>query len=101
MGVCEWAVGMWECVGGGYESPPPPQGASLGTMVGWMTYGWKKFESVDSIMRQSISPLYQAMQGLLPLVDADSAAFGQFQVLYALFVCTLLHYSIVCALQYV
>ena len=59
----------------------PPQGASLGTMVGWMTYGWKKFESVDSIMRRSIGPLYQAMQELLPLVDADSAAFELFQVL--------------------
>ena len=32
-------------------------------------------------MRQSIGPLYQAMQELLPLVDADSAAFELFQVL--------------------
>lgn len=70
------------CRKGSTPHPPrPPQGASLGTMVGWMTYGWKKFESVDSIMRQSIGPLYQAMQELLPLVDADSAAFELFQVL--------------------
>lgn len=54
-------------------------GASLATMVGWMTYGWRKYEHLDSTMRQAIGPLHEAVQELLALVDADSAAFEAFQ----------------------
>ena len=51
------------------------QGAALGTMVGWMTYGYKKFESVDTVMRQALPPLNDATQKLLPLIDQDSEAY--------------------------
>ena len=50
-------------------------GAALGAMVGWMTYGKRKFESQDATMRRLIPPLDAAMKGLLPLIDRDTRAF--------------------------
>ena len=45
-----------------------------------MTYGWRKYEELDGTMRSVIAPLYDNIQTLLALVDADSAAFESFQV---------------------
>ena len=45
-----------------------------------MTYGWRKYEELDGMMRSAIAPLYSNTQALLALVDADSAAFESFQV---------------------
>jgi glutamate formiminotransferase/formiminotetrahydrofolate cyclodeaminase len=53
-------------------------GAALGTMVGWMTYGKRKFEDKDAVMRRLIPPLHQAMEALLPLIDADTRAFADY-----------------------
>jgi len=53
-------------------------GAALGTMVGWMTYGKRKFEDKDAAMRRLIPPLHQAMEALIPLVDADTQAFAAY-----------------------
>jgi glutamate formiminotransferase/formiminotetrahydrofolate cyclodeaminase len=53
-------------------------GAALGAMVGWMTYGKRKFEAQDPAMRRSIPPLDDAMKGLLPLVDRDTRAFDAY-----------------------
>ena len=53
-------------------------GAALGTMVGWMTYGKRKFEDKDAIMRRAIPPLHQAAEALVPLVDADTRAFADY-----------------------
>ena len=50
-------------------------GAALGAMVGWMTYGKRKFEAQDATMRQLIPPLHHAMTGLLPMIDRDTRAF--------------------------
>ena len=50
----------------------------MGVMVGWMTYGYKKFESVDTVMRQAIPPLNDATQKLLPLIDMDSEAYASY-----------------------
>jgi len=47
-------------------------------MVGWMTYGYKKFESVDTVMREAIPPLNDATQKLLPLIDMDSEAYTSY-----------------------
>ena len=41
-------------------------------MVGLLTFGKKKFESVDDVMRKTISPLHDNLQAMLPLVDKDS-----------------------------
>ncbi len=56
------------------------QGASLGTMAGFLTYGNKKFHHLDSKMRTLIPPLYDTMKELLPYVDHDAAAFNDYMV---------------------
>ncbi len=53
-------------------------GAALGAMVGWMTYGKRKFEAQDPVMRRLIPPLHEAMLELIPLIDADTAAFNDY-----------------------
>lgn len=53
-------------------------GAALGAMVGWMTYGKRKFEAQDPVMRRLIPPLHAAMLELIPMVDADTAAFNDY-----------------------
>jgi glutamate formiminotransferase / formiminotetrahydrofolate cyclodeaminase len=53
-------------------------GAALGAMVGWMTYGKKKFEDKDAIMRRLIPPLHHAMKDLIPMIDADTNAFNDY-----------------------
>ena len=54
-------------------------GAALGAMMGWMTYGKRKFEDKDAVMRRAIPPLHEAMQQLTSLVDADTAAFNDYR----------------------
>lgn len=50
-------------------------------MTGFMTYGNKKFEHLDSQMRKLLPSLYKASKDLLPLVDADAMAFSDYMVL--------------------
>ena len=59
-----------------------PQGVALATMVGWLSYGNKKFEALDAQMRNLIPPLRQAMLDFIPMVDADTSAFSAFMVEY-------------------
>jgi glutamate formiminotransferase / formiminotetrahydrofolate cyclodeaminase len=47
-------------------------------MVGWMTYGKRKFEAKDGIMRGLIPPLDAAMRDLIPMIDADTNAFNDY-----------------------
>ncbi|MBK7159270.1 MAG: glutamate formimidoyltransferase [Ignavibacteria bacterium] len=53
-------------------------GAALGAMVGWMSYGNKKFEHLDSTMRKLIPPLHEKMKQLIPMIDADTNAFNDY-----------------------
>lgn len=53
-------------------------GAALGAMVGWMTYGKRKFEDKDDVMRGLIPPLHVAMKDLIPMIDADTNAFNDY-----------------------
>lgn len=53
-------------------------GAALGAMMGWMTYGKRKFEAQDPVMRRLIPPLHEAMLALIPMIDADTAAFNDY-----------------------
>lgn len=55
-------------------------GAALGAMVGWMSYGNKKFEHLDSIMRKLIPPLHNKMKELIPLIDEDTNAFNDYMI---------------------
>ena len=56
------------------------QGAALSAMVGWMTFGKKKYEDLDSTMRKLIPPIYKVMNDLIPLVDEDTNAFNLYMV---------------------
>ena len=56
------------------------QGAALGTMTGFLTYGNKKFVHLDDSMRKLLPPLYATMKELLPYVDHDAAAFNDYMV---------------------
>ncbi len=53
-------------------------GAGLGSMVAKLTYGVRKFESVDKEMRQIIPPLHNAVEALIPMVDNDTNAFNDY-----------------------
>jgi glutamate formiminotransferase/formiminotetrahydrofolate cyclodeaminase len=64
--------------GGSTSALMAAMGAALGAMMGWMTYGKRKFEEKDQVVRRLIPPLHQAMKELIPLVDADTAAFDAY-----------------------
>nr|WP_320015199.1 glutamate formimidoyltransferase [uncultured Desulfobacter sp.] len=53
-------------------------GAGLGAMVGKLTLGVRKFETVDAEMRTLIPPLHDAVLALIPMIDADTNAFADY-----------------------
>ncbi len=53
-------------------------GAGLGCMVGQLTYGVRKFASVDKKIRAAVPVLHDATQKLIPLIDADTNAFNDY-----------------------
>ncbi len=64
--------------GGSAAAVTASMGAALGAMAGWMTYGKRKFEEKDAVMRRLIPPLDAAVKALLPMVDADTNAFTDY-----------------------
>lgn len=64
--------------GGSASALMAGMGAALGAMVGWMTYGKRKFEDKDPVMRRLIPPLHAAMGELIPMIDADTDAFNDY-----------------------
>jgi glutamate formiminotransferase/formiminotetrahydrofolate cyclodeaminase len=64
--------------GGSVSAALAAMGAGLGAMVGKLTYGVRKFESVDAQMRKNIPPLHDAAAGLIPMIDADTTAFNDY-----------------------
>ena len=64
--------------GGSASAAMAAMGAALGAMVAKLTYGVRKFEAVDAAMRQAIPPLHEAVQALIPMIDADTQAFGDY-----------------------
>jgi len=59
-------------------------GAALGAMVGWLTYGRRKYEHLDDAVRRNIPPLVELQQELLRAVDRDSEAFEDYMKALAL-----------------
>jgi glutamate formiminotransferase / formiminotetrahydrofolate cyclodeaminase len=53
-------------------------GAGLGAMVGWLTYGRRKYEHLEDRMRAALPPLAEVQEELLRSVDADTDAFADF-----------------------
>src|SRR4030095_1447928 len=64
--------------GGSVSALVAALGAGLGAMMGWMSYGSKKFEHLDSTMRKLIPPLKENMEKLIPMIDADTNAFNDY-----------------------
>eukprot|EP00294_Goniomonas_avonlea_P001266 CAMPEP_0114552394 /NCGR_PEP_ID=MMETSP0114-20121206/7102_1 /TAXON_ID=31324 /ORGANISM="Goniomonas sp, Strain m" /LENGTH=539 /DNA_ID=CAMNT_0001737269 /DNA_START=8 /DNA_END=1627 /DNA_ORIENTATION=- len=64
--------------GGSAAAAIAAMGAGLGAMMGWMSYGSRKFEHLDGQMRQNIPPLDSAMKALIEFVDEDTHAFEGF-----------------------
>jgi len=66
--------------GGSVSALAASLGAGLGAMMGWMTYGTKKFEHLDTKMRKNIPPLHSRMKQLISMIDADTNAFNDYMV---------------------
>jgi glutamate formiminotransferase/formiminotetrahydrofolate cyclodeaminase len=64
--------------GGSVSAAVAAMGAGLGSMVGKLTYGVRKFESVEPRMRKNIPALHDAVAQLIPMIDADTRAFNDF-----------------------
>ncbi len=64
--------------GGAVSAAAAALGAALGAMAGKLTYGVRKFESVDCQMRENIPALHKAYKALIPMIDADSEAYSDF-----------------------
>jgi glutamate formiminotransferase/formiminotetrahydrofolate cyclodeaminase len=64
--------------GGSVSALVASLGAALGAMMGWMSYGSKKFEHLDSKMRKFIPPLHFNMKELISMIDADTNAFNDY-----------------------
>lgn len=50
----------------------------MGAMVGWMTYGIRKFEHLDMQMRVLIKNLDELMREMIPMIDRDTNAFNAY-----------------------
>ncbi len=66
--------------GGSVSALAASLGAALAAMMGWMSYGSKKFEHLDETMRKLIPPLDEAMKKLIPMIDADTDAFNDYML---------------------
>ncbi|MCX6148229.1 MAG: glutamate formimidoyltransferase [Candidatus Kapabacteria bacterium] len=64
--------------GGSVAATIASLGVGLGTMVAWLTYGVRKFEHLDSELRQIIPNLEATTQKLIPMIDADTNAFNDY-----------------------
>ncbi len=64
--------------GGAVSAAAAALGVALGAMAGKLTYGVRKFESVDSEMRENLPTLHKAYKALIPMIDADSEAYSEF-----------------------
>ncbi len=64
--------------GGSVSAAVAAMGAGLGAMAAKLTYGVRKFESLDVEMRTIIPPLHEAAADLIPMIDADTQAFRDY-----------------------
>ncbi|MGD9330194.1 MAG: glutamate formimidoyltransferase [Desulfobacterales bacterium] len=64
--------------GGSVSAVLAALGTGLGSMVGKLTYGVRKFEDRDARMRAIIPVLHTLTQELIPMIDADTNAFKDY-----------------------
>jgi glutamate formiminotransferase/formiminotetrahydrofolate cyclodeaminase len=64
--------------GGSVSAAVAALGAGLGTMVAWLTFGYRKFDQFDGQLRKLIPNLVETTNALIPLIDADTNAFSEY-----------------------
>lgn len=64
--------------GGSVSATMASMGTALACMVAQLTYGVRKFDSVDLQMRECIPVLHELTQALIPMIDADTNAFNDY-----------------------
>jgi len=64
--------------GGSVSAALAALGTGLGSMVAKLTYGVRKFESLEGKMRGIIPPLHDITHELIPMIDADTSAFNDY-----------------------
>jgi glutamate formiminotransferase/formiminotetrahydrofolate cyclodeaminase len=64
--------------GGSVSAAIASMGVALNAMVAWLTYGVRKFEHLDSNMREIIPNLVETTQALIPKIDEDTNAFNDY-----------------------
>jgi glutamate formiminotransferase/formiminotetrahydrofolate cyclodeaminase len=64
--------------GGSVSAVLAALGTGLGSMVGKLTFGVRKFEALDARMRKIIPPLHTLSKALIPMIDADTNAFKEY-----------------------
>ncbi|MBL0713753.1 MAG: glutamate formimidoyltransferase [Desulfosarcina sp.] len=64
--------------GGSVSAVLAALGTGLGSMVGKLTFGVRKFEDLDRKMRAVIPPLHTLTRALIPMIDADTNAFKDY-----------------------
>lgn len=62
--------------GGSASAAIAAMGVGLGCMVAQLTYGVRKFQDVETHMRNSIPTLHHICHELIPMIDADTDAFN-------------------------
>ncbi|MFH1155963.1 MAG: glutamate formimidoyltransferase [Pseudomonadota bacterium] len=64
--------------GGSASAVMAAMGVGLGSMVAKLTQGVRKFEAVEIPMRHAIPKLHDLTRKLIPMIDADTTAFGEY-----------------------
>ncbi len=64
--------------GGSVSAALAAMGTGLGAMAAKLTYGVRRFEKLDGIMRRTIPALHRLSGDLIPMIDADTAAFREY-----------------------
>jgi glutamate formiminotransferase/formiminotetrahydrofolate cyclodeaminase len=64
--------------GGSVSAAIAGLGAGLGSMVAKLTLGVRKFEAVDSKMREIIPAMHDESNALIPMIDADTEDFNDY-----------------------
>lgn len=64
--------------GGSASAAVAAIGAGLGAMVANLTWGVRKFESVQPQMMEALPVLHELASKLIPMIDADTSAFNEY-----------------------
>ncbi|GAB6193903.1 glutamate formimidoyltransferase [Desulfocastanea catecholica] len=64
--------------GGSASAAVAAIGVALGAMVAKLTYGVRKFETVQPHMQKAIPVLHELTRRLIPMIDADTSAFNEY-----------------------